>query len=218
MSTALTALKIGVLGSGQVAQVLAKGFADAGHTVRIASRDGTKLGAFTAATGIAAGTFGDVAAWCDLIVLAVKGTVAAAIAASIAEAAAGKILIDVNNPIADEPPEDGILRYFTGPNDSLLERVQAAAPAALCVKAWSCVGNSFMIHPQFPGGRPTMFICGNDAAAKQTVAAILDGFGWDSEDIGTAKGARAIEPLCQLWCAPGFLRGQWGHAFKLIKV
>lgn len=218
MSTPLSALKIGVLGSGQVAQVLAKGFAGAGHAVRIASRDGTKLEAFSTATGIAAGTFSDVAAWADLIVLAVKGTVAAAVTASIAEAAAGKILIDVNNPIADEPPEDGILRYFTGPNDSLLERVQAAAPAALCVKAWSCVGNAFMIHPQFPGGRPTMFICGNDAAAKQTVAAILDGFGWDSEDIGTAKGARAIEPLCQLWCAPGFLRGQWGHAFKLVKL
>lgn len=218
MSTPLSALKIGVLGSGQVAQVLAKGFAGAGHAVRIASRDGTKLEAFSTATGIAAGTFSDVAAWADLIVLAVKGTVAAAVTASIAEAAAGKILIDVNNPIADEPPEDGILRYFTGPNDSLLERVQASAPAALCVKAWSCVGNAFMIHPQFPGGRPTMFICGNDAAAKQTVAAILDGFGWDSEDIGTAKGARAIEPLCQLWCAPGFLRGQWGHAFKLVKL
>lgn len=218
MSTPLSALKVGVLGSGQVAQVLAKGFAGAGHPVRIASRDGTKLEAFSAATAIQAGTFGEVAAWSDLIVLAVKGTVAAAVTASIAQAAAGKVLIDVNNPIADEPPEDGILRYFTGPNDSLLERVQAAAPAAHCVKAWSCVGNSFMIHPQFPGGRPTMFICGNDIAAKQTVAAILDGFGWDSEDIGTAKGARAIEPLCQLWCAPGFLRGQWGHALKLIKV
>lgn len=218
MTTVPTTLKIGVLGSGQVAQVLAKGFADAGHPVRIASRDGGKLEAFSAATAIAAGRFGEVAAWADLIVLAVKGSAAEAVAASVAEAAAGKVLIDVNNPIADAPPEDGILRYFTGPNESLLERVQAAAPAARCVKAWSCVGNAWMIHPQLPGGRPTMFICGNDAAAKQTVAAILDGFGWDSEDIGSAKGARAIEPLCQLWCAPGMLRGQWAHAFKLLKA
>jgi predicted dinucleotide-binding enzyme len=211
-------LKVGVLGSGQVAQVLAKGFAGAGHPVQIASRDGSKLEEFSAATGIAAGTFADVAAWADLIVLAVKGTVAASVAAAVASQAAGKVLIDVNNPIADAPPEDGILRYFTGPNDSLLEHVQAAAPLAHCVKAWSCVGNAFMIHPQFPGGRPTMFICGNDAGAKQTVAAILDGFGWDSEDIGSAKGARAIEPLCQLWCAPGMQRGQWTHAFKLLKL
>lgn len=218
MSTALATLKVGVLGSGQVAQVLAKGFADAGHPVRIASRDGSKLEEFAAATGIATGRFDETAAWADLIVLAVKGTVAEAVAASIAQASAGKVLIDVNNPIADAPPEDGILRYFTGPNDSLLERVQAAAPEALCVKAWSCVGNAFMIHPQFPGGRPTMFICGNDTAAKQTVAEILGSFGWDSEDIGTAKGARAIEPLCQLWCAPGMLRGQWAHAFKLLKM
>ncbi|MBI5608828.1 MAG: NAD(P)-binding domain-containing protein [Deltaproteobacteria bacterium] len=218
MSTTAPTYQVGVLGSGQVAQVLAKGFAGAGHSVRIASREGNKLAEFSASSGIAEGTFASVAGWANLIVLAVKGTVAESVAASIAAQAAGKILIDVNNPIADAPPEDGILRYFTGPNDSLLERVQAAAPEARCVKAWSCVGNAFMIHPQFPGGRPTMFICGNDAAAKQAVAAILDGFGWDSEDIGSAKGARAIEPLCQLWCAPGMLRGQWAHAFKLLKM
>lgn len=218
MSKAVPTYQVGVLGSGQVAQVLAKGFAGAGHRVRIASREGNKLADFSASSGIAEGTFADVAGWANLIVLAVKGTVAEQVAASVAAQAAGKILIDVNNPIADAPPEDGILRYFTGPNDSLLERVQAAAPDALCVKAWSCVGNAFMIHPQFPGGRPTMFICGNDAGAKQAVAGILDGFGWDSEDIGSAKGARAIEPLCQLWCAPGMLRGQWTHAFKLLKM
>jgi hypothetical protein len=62
-----------------------------------------------------------------------------------------------------------------------------------------------------------MFICGDDDAAKTEVTAILDQFGWEAEDIGAVEGARAIEPLCQLWCAPGLQRGQWTHAFKLLK-
>ena len=130
---------------------------------------------------------------------------------------AGKVVIDTTNPIADEPPEDGIVRYFTGPNDSLMERLQKAAPEARFVKAWNSVGNHLMINPKLPGGRPTMFICGNDATAKAQVSALLDGFGWDVEDVGTVKGARAIEPLCQLWCAPGFLRNDWVHAYKVLK-
>jgi predicted dinucleotide-binding enzyme len=62
-----------------------------------------------------------------------------------------------------------------------------------------------------------MFICGNDAGAKAVAVELLDQFGWESEDIGSAKGARAIEPLCQLWCAPGFLRNDWTHALKVLR-
>ena len=74
-----------------------------------------------------------------------------------------------------------------------------------------------MVNPHFQGGKPTMFICGNDAAAKKTVEGILDQFGWEFEDMGKATAARAIEPLSMLWCIPGFLRNQWVHAFKLLK-
>ena len=61
-----------------------------------------------------------------------------------------------------------------------------------------------------------MFICGNDEAAKKTVSGILDQFGWETADMGKAEAARAIEPLCILWCIPGFLRNDWVHAFKLL--
>jgi 8-hydroxy-5-deazaflavin:NADPH oxidoreductase len=74
-----------------------------------------------------------------------------------------------------------------------------------------------MVDPQFEGGKPTMFICGNDDGAKTTVRTILDRFGWETEDMGKVEGARAIEPLCMLWCIPGFLRNDWTHAFKLLK-
>lgn len=209
--------KVGILGSGGVAQTLAKGFAAAGYDVMIGSRDPSKLEEFAAAAGITTGTFEAVAAGAPLLVLAVKGTAAEPIVSALATTLAGKVVIDVNNPIAEGPPDGGIVRTFTGPNDSLLERLQAAAPGARFVKAWSCVGAHLMIHPQLPGGRPSMFICGDDAAAKAEVAAILDGFGWDVEDIGGRQGARAIEPLCQLWCAPGFLRNDWVHAFKMLR-
>jgi predicted dinucleotide-binding enzyme len=62
-----------------------------------------------------------------------------------------------------------------------------------------------------------MFICGNDDSDKQTVTDILRSFSWETEDMGKAEAARAIEPLCILWCIPGFIRNQWGHAFKLLK-
>jgi len=209
--------KIGVMGSGSVAQVLAAGLAKKGHEVRIGSREPKKLADFAAKSGIATGTFQEVAAFGEIVILAVKGTVAVEAAQSVASQIAGKVVIDTTNPIADAPPQDGILTYFTGPNDSLLERLQKAVPAARFVKSWSCVGNAFMIDPKLPGGRPTMFIAGDDAAAKKDVSAILDEVGWDVEDVGKAAGARAIEPLCQLWCAPGFLRNDWAHAFKVLK-
>jgi predicted dinucleotide-binding enzyme len=211
--------RVGVLGSGQVAQVLAAGFKKHGHAVTIGSRDPAKLADFAGKHEIAIGDFAAAAAFGQIVVLAVKGTTAlSALALAGDEHLAGKIVIDVNNPIAEEPPQGGILRYFTGPNDSLMERLQAAHPAARFVKAWSSVGNAFFVNPVFPGGPPTMFICGNDPAAKAEVTAILQVFGWGAEDIGGVEGARAIEPLCQLWCAPGLQRNQWTHAFKLLKL
>jgi predicted dinucleotide-binding enzyme len=169
--------------------------------------------------GIAVGDFAETAAHGEIIVLAVLGR-AAESALTLAGAAnlAGKVVIDTTNPIEDGPPVNGVLRYFTGGNDSLMERLQNLMPAARLVKAFNSVGNTFMVNPSFPGGRPTMFICGNDADAKQQVAAICEQFGWEAEDMGKVESARAIEPLCQLWCARGFLHNQWGHTFKLLKL
>ena len=128
----------------------------------------------------------------------------------------GKVVIDTTNPIGG-PPVGGVLQLFTGPNDSLMERLQRRAPKARFVKAFSCVGNAFMVNPDFGGQKPTMFICGSDAAAKTEVTKLLDQFGWETEDMGAVEAARAIEPLCMLWCIPGLTKGRWTHAFKLLK-
>lgn len=214
-----TSRKVGVLGSGQVAQVLAEGFARHGYSVQIGSREPQKLAAFGVKHGIATGNFSETASFAEIIVLAVKGTAAEEALKLVGEGAlSNKVVIDTTNPIADAPPEHGVLRYFTSANESLMERLQAAFPSARLVKAWNSVGNAFMINPTFPGGPPTMFICGNDAAAKTEVAAILRQFGWEPEDVGHVESARPLEALCQLWCAPGFLRHQWTHAFKLLRL
>jgi predicted dinucleotide-binding enzyme len=165
-----------------------------------------------------AGSPAEAASGSDIIVLAVKGTGAEEmLTLAKAENLRGKIIIDATNPIADAPPDNGVLKYFTTLDDSLMERLQRAFPEARFVKAFNSVGNAFMVNPNFGGVKPTMFICGNDADAKTEVAAILDSFGWEAEDMGGVEGARAIEPLCILWCIPGFARNQWNHAFKLLK-
>jgi len=212
--------RVAVLGSGTVGQVLADGFLQHGDEVMRASRDPAKLADWVAAAGprAATGTFAEACRFAEVVVLAVKGAAAeAAVELCGAAALEGKTVIDATNPIADAPPEAGVIRFFTGPNESLMERLQARVPAARFVKAFSCVGNALMVNPDFGGERPTMFICGNDAAAKAQVTAILTRFGWETEDMGGAPAARAIEPLCMLWCIPGLLRNEWGHAFRLLK-
>jgi predicted dinucleotide-binding enzyme len=129
----------------------------------------------------------------------------------------GKAIIDTINPIADAPPSNGVLKFFTDLNESLMERLRREFPNVRFVKAFNSVGNACMVNPQFQGGKPTMFICGNDEAAKRTVGQILTQFGWETADMGKAEAARAIEPLCILWCIPDFLHNDWVHAFKLVK-
>lgn len=210
---------VGVIGSGAVAKALAKGLVQHGYTVKIASRTTDKVAAFATETGIGAGTFAEVGAWADTLVLAVKGVAALDVLLGIgADGLAGKTVIDATNPIAEAPPEDGVVRFFTGPNESLMERLQAAFPAARFVKAFSCVGNALMVHPVLQGGQSAMFICGDDAAAKADVARLCAQFGHDVWDMGTAKAARAIEPLCILWCIPGFLRNDWTHALAMLRA
>ncbi|MBI4484569.1 MAG: NAD(P)-binding domain-containing protein [Acidobacteria bacterium] len=211
-------MRIGVIGSGDVGRTLAEGLKKHGYEVRIATRTPGKLADFVKSSGIPAGSFPEVAAWAEGIVLAVKGSAAeAAICEAGPANVAGKLVIDPTNPISDEPPEDGVLRFFTSPNASLMERLQAAFPDARFVKAFNSVGSPLMVNPSLRGGKPTMFYCGNDAAAKSTVARIIGQFGWEGADMGTAKAARAIEPLCQLWCIPGFRQNSWAHAFAMLR-
>jgi hypothetical protein len=208
----------GVLGSGVVGQVLAKGLKDHGYEVRIASRTPAKLAKYSKETGITAGTFGEVGRWGEALVLSVLGSAAESVMGLVGkEQVDGKLLIDTTNALTADPPDQGVLRSFTGPNESLMERLQRAYPAAHFVKAFNSVGSARMVDPDFQGVRPTMFYCGNDAGAKATVARVLDQFGWDAADMGGAIAARAIEPLAVLWCIPGFLQGSWTHAFKLLR-
>jgi 8-hydroxy-5-deazaflavin:NADPH oxidoreductase len=209
--------KVGILGSAVVGQTLAQGFKQHGYEVRIGSRTPAKLASFTESSGIPAGTFEAVGAWGELLVLAVHGMAAQEVLTLAgAKNHRGKIVIDTTNPLTRDPPVDGVVKVFTGPNESLLERLQAAFPETRLVKAFNSVGSARMVNPVYAGGRPTMFFCGNDAEAKAAVAEILKRFGWDPADMGTAAGARAIEPLCQLWCIPGFRENHWTHAFQLL--
>ena len=212
-------MKVGVLGSGDVAKALAAGFIKHGHQVTLGTRDAGKLKDFLAQhKGAQAASFADAAKFGDLVVLAVKGTVALdALKAAGAANLAGKAVIDATNPIADAPPENGVLKYFTDLDQSLMERLQKAFPDVHFVKAYNSVGNARMINPEFPGGaKPTMFICGDDDKAKSVVRGINDQFGWETTDMGKAEAARAIEPLCMLWCILGFTQNEWTHAFKLL--
>ena len=211
-------MKVGILGSGDVAKALAAGFLKHGHETMLGTRDPDKLSGWRAQNSRGSvGSFAAAAKFGDVVVLAVKGSAAMdALRAAGAGNIAAKAVIDATNPIADSPPADGVLKFFTSLDDSLMERLQREFPRARLVKAFNSVGSACMVNPQFKGGRPTMFICGDDEAAKKTVAQILDQFGWEVADMGRAAAARAIEPLCMLWCIPGLLRNDWVHAFKLL--
>jgi predicted dinucleotide-binding enzyme len=183
------------------------------------SREPQKLADFAAKNkGTATGTFAKAAEFGEAIVLAVKGDAAMqALRLAGAKNIAGKTVIDACNPIANAPPVHGVLRFFTTHDQSLMEQLQQEFGDAHFVKAFNSVGSALMVNPQFSGGKPTMFICGNSDAAKAMVMNICDQFGWETADMGAAEAARAIEPLCMLWCIPGFLRNEWTHAFKLLR-
>lgn len=217
----MSQMKVSVLGSGIVGEVLANGFLKHGYNVMRASRDPGKLADWQKKAGSKAsiGNFKDAAQYADIIVLAVKGD-AAESALDICGSAVlkGKTIIDTTNPIAPSAPEKGVLKFFTNHDQCLMEKLQKKFPDANFVKAFSCVGSAHMVNPSFPEGKPTMFICGNSDKSKKAVQEILIQFGWDFEDMGSVEAARAIEPLCMLWCIPGFLHNKWNHAFKLMKA
>ncbi|MDQ3910044.1 MAG: NAD(P)-binding domain-containing protein [Thermoproteota archaeon] len=211
--------KVGILGSGDVGKTLSKGFLKHGYQVSIGSDHSEKLAEFKRENPqMEIVTFERAAQSSDIVVLCVKGTVAEKIIEKVKKHLSGKTVIDTTNPIADAPPKNGVLKFFTSLDESLMERLQKIAPDAQFVKALNSVGSGLMINPDFRNNaKPTMFICGNNDDSKKKVYEILERFGFETEDMGRAESARAIEPLCMLWCIPGFLRNEWAHAFKLLK-
>ena len=210
-------MKVGIIGSGDVGQRLGDAFVELGHSVKIGTRDPQKLAAWVAKHKMraSAGSFSDAASFGDIVVIATawSGTASAIEMAGPANMA-GKVVIDVTNPLdhSTMPP-----RLAIGHTDSAGETVQRMLPDAKVVKAFNIVGNPHMFRPDFPGGRPTMFIAGNDDGAKKMVTDILTAFGWESIDIGGIEGSRLLEPLAMLWITYYFRTNTGNHAFKLLR-
>ena len=213
-------MKIGFIGSGQVGRSLGSGFAALGHHVKLGSRDAgkDKLRDWAAEAGPRAstGSFAEAAAFADIAVLCTLwvGTENALTLAG-RDRLSGKIVIDTTNPLdfsAGVPP-----RLALGHTDSAGEQVQRWLPDARVVKCFNIVGHAHMVNPSFPGGPPDMFLCGNNAAAKQAVSELASTLGWPTIDIGGIEGARLLEPLAMLWISHGFQTGAWNHAFRLLR-
>jgi 8-hydroxy-5-deazaflavin:NADPH oxidoreductase len=212
--------KIGIIGSGEVGKTLAAGFIMYGHHVMIGTRTSSKLEEWKKQfkDNLRVGSFSETAAFGEILVLATKGTIASeTLKLAGIENLAGKTIIDATNPIADAPPVNGVIKFFTTLDSSLLEKFQTEFPKANFVKAFNSVGSPFMVNPEFGGIKPSMPICGNNSEAREEVRKILELFGWEVIDMGMAEAARAIEPLCMLWCIPGFRENKWSHAFKLLQ-
>jgi len=209
--------RIGILGSGAVGKMLGSGLIKEGYEVMLGTSDFSKLEQWKEVNDGRIGSMNDAAEFGELIILAVKGTAAQDVLENIDIVhLKKKTIMDATNPIADAKPEDGVLSFFTTLDKSLIETLQEAIPEAHFVKAFNSVGSPRMVHPPFVT-KPTMFICGNNGDAKKEASKIIESLGWEVEDMGTARAGRAIEPLCMLWCTPGFNDNQWTHAFKLLK-
>jgi predicted dinucleotide-binding enzyme len=212
-------MRIGVLGTGIVGQVLGAGFASHGHQVMMGSRDPKqdKVQAWVQSTGAAAsaGTFAEAAAFGEVAVLATSWEGAeSALALAGPEQLAGKVVIDATNPLdfsQGVPP-----RMAVAGNDSAGETVQRRLPGARVVKAFNIAGNAHMVHPEFPGGPPDMFICGDDDAAKGTVTGLLKSFGWPVIDLGGIASSRYLEAMAMVWILYFFKTGTGNHAFKML--
>jgi hypothetical protein len=206
-------MRIGILGSGDVAQTLGTAFAARGHEVTLGTRDAKKLEAWKQRAGPKAsvGSFADAARHGEVLVLATLGA-AADQAIDLAGAAnfEGKLLIDATNQLSGSMPPDTLY----GLRDSIGARVQAKLPRAKVVKAFNTVPHVRMAEPRLPGAR--MLVCGDDAAAKRRVEALLRELGWAGAiDVGGIAEARFLEALTLLWVRAGIALGRWDHVFDV---
>ncbi|MGH7533328.1 MAG: NADPH-dependent F420 reductase [Gemmatimonadales bacterium] len=213
-------MKIGVIGSGDVGRALATGFLRRGDEVMLSARDASKQeirewAAKAASPHARTGTFADAAAFGEMIVLATSwsGTEAALRLAG-ADRLAGKVLIDVTNPL---DTSGGTPKLALGHNDSGGESVQRWVPQTRVVKAFNIINAALMVHPKFEGGPPDMFIAGNDDDAKKAVTKVCTDFGWPVHDIGGIEGSGMLESLAMLWVTIGIRGAGWMHGFKLLQ-
>jgi len=211
-------VKIGIFGSGDVAKSFGRGFLKEGHEVMLGSREPEKLASWVRESGqsSSSGTFSQTAQFGDLLVIAVNGAKAVE-ALQIAGAAnfSGKVVIDATNPLdmsGGIPP-----KLIGGLGTSSGELIQKALPDAFVVKAFNSVGNAHFYKPQFAGGPPDMFICGNNAKAKEQVALISKEWGWNSIDVGGIEFSHYLEALAMIWIVTAFVGGYWNQAFKLMR-
>jgi predicted dinucleotide-binding enzyme len=199
---------------------LGRGFIALGHSVKMGAREARNEKALAWAQEVGAkgsvGTFGDAASFGEVVVLATLGAANEnAITMAGPEYFRGKLLIDTTNPLdftGGMPP-----KLAVSGNDSGGERVQRLLPDAHVVKAFNTVGNAFMFRPDFPGGPPDMFICGNHDDAKTKVAALLKDFGWSVVDVGGIECSRYLEAMCMVWVLSAIRAGNWNQAFKLLR-
>jgi predicted dinucleotide-binding enzyme len=212
-----TLMRIGILGSADVGKAFARAFVARGHEVMIGSRDPDKLREFAGEhAGLRIGTNEETARFGDLMVIATlfSGTKNALELAG-PENFAGKVVIDATNPLRFE--EGKLPQLSTGFDTSAGEEIQRWLPGAKVVKAFNTVGNALFSGPKFAQGPPTMFIAGNDAQAKKTVADIAASFGWEPLDVGGIEESRYLEPLAVVWIHYAFKTGTWNHAFKMLR-
>jgi predicted dinucleotide-binding enzyme len=206
---------IGILGSGNAARTLGRGFVRLGHPVMLGSRDPEKLTHWVAEAGPTthAGSLTEAADFGEVVVLSVLGRAAEdVVRLAGVDHLAGKILLDASDPLDFSSGRPGL---FVGTTDSLGERIQRLAPRARVVKGLNIVLADVMVDPTLSGGKPDMFIAGDADDAKQTVTQLLEGFGWPVIDVGGIENARWLEALSLLWVVYSHRTGKTHHAFKL---
>ncbi|MFC8515289.1 NADPH-dependent F420 reductase [Streptomyces sp. NPDC057257] len=197
-------MRYAVLGTGEVGRTLGGKLAQLGHEVTLGSRTKDNPAALEWArdtgAGARAGTFAEAASSAEVILVAVGGRVAlAALEAAGAANLDGKVVLDVSNPMAFE---DGELRLDPVESDSMGERIQRAFPHARVVKSLNTVNSKVMVEPSLVPGEHQVFVCGDDADAKEQVTRMLGEFGWPPHrvlDLGGIRSARSVEMLLPLW-------------------
>jgi predicted dinucleotide-binding enzyme len=211
-------MKVGILGSSDVAKSLARGFLNEGHEVMLGSREPEKLASWVqeSVNSASSGTFSETAKFGELVVLAVNGAKSVeAVQMAGVDNFNGKVVIDATNPLdmSDGPPP----KLIGGLGTSGGELNQKALPEAFVVKAFNTVGHAHFYKPEFAGGPPDMFLCGEDANAKEQVSHICQAFGWNAIDVGGIGLSHYLEATAMVWIITAFTGGHWNQAFKLLR-
>jgi predicted dinucleotide-binding enzyme len=214
-------MKIAILGTGTVGRTLGDRLVELGHEVKMGARQAGNetAAAWAAAAGgrASAGSFADAAAFAEVVFNCVKGEATLdALRQAGAAHLAGKVLVDVSNPLDTAhgfPPSLSVCN-----TDSLGEQVQRELPEARVVKSLNTMWCGIMVDPRRLQGEHLVFVCGNDAAAKATVAGLLREMGWrDGEitDLGDITAARGTEMVLPLWLRLYMRRGDGAFNFAV---